>query len=83
MGNLEAADSAAADNLEKAEAYFKRAIDIRVAGGDIANSLLANSYLCMSRVHFLKKDYAEALTLLAQSEALLYRISDADAHFMA
>lgn len=37
----------------------------------------------MSRVHFLKKDYDEAFTMLAQSEALLYRISGADAHFMA
>jgi len=83
MGNLEAADSAAADNLEKATSYFERAIAIRFAGGDTANSLLANSYLCMSRVYFSKKEYEDALTMLGQSEALFYRLSGADAHFMA
>jgi hypothetical protein len=31
----------------------------------------------------LKKEYEEALTMLGQSEALFYRISGADAHFMA
>jgi tetratricopeptide (TPR) repeat protein len=83
MGNLEAADSAAADSLEKATTYFESAISIRVAHDDTANSLLANSYLCMSRVYFLKKEYEEALTILGRSEALFYRLSGADAHFMA
>jgi hypothetical protein len=83
MGNLEAADSSAADNLENAANYFQRAIAIRIAGGDTANSLLANSYLCMSRVHFLKQEYDDALALLSKSEALFYRISGADAHFLA
>ncbi|KAN0114720.1 hypothetical protein V8E51_004264 [Hyaloscypha variabilis] len=82
MGNIEAADSIAADSLEKATTYLERAISIRVAHGDTANSLLANSYLCMSRVYFLK-EYEEALTILGRSEALFYRISGADAHFMA
>jgi tetratricopeptide (TPR) repeat protein len=83
MGNLEFADTVAADNLEKATDYFNRAIAIRVTHGDTANSLLANSYLCMSRVYFLGKEYDKALAMLGQSEALYYRISGADAHFMA
>lgn len=83
MGNLEAADSAAADNLEKATDYFNRAIAIRVEHGDTANSLLALSYLCMSRVYFLGKEFEKALTMLNQSESLFYRDQGADAHFMA
>jgi hypothetical protein len=83
MGFLESAVSVAADNLEKVTDYFDRAITIRVAHGDTANSLLANSYLCMSRVHFLGKEYDKALAMLGQSKALYYRIAGADAHFMA
>jgi hypothetical protein len=83
MGNLESADTYSANNLEKATEYFNRAIAIRIAHGDTANSLLANSYLCMSRVHFLAGDYEKSSTLLGQSEALYYRISGADAHFFA
>ena len=79
MGNLEAAS----DNLDDAMDYFKRAIAIRIDAGDMAASLLANSYLCMSRVHFLRGEYADAFNLLAQSEALFFRTAGADAHFMA
>jgi hypothetical protein len=83
MGILESADIVAENNLEKATDYFDRAITIRVAHGDKAKNLLANSYLCMSRVYFLANDYDESLAMLGQSEALYYRISGADAHFFA
>jgi hypothetical protein len=82
MGNLESADTTA-DNLEKAMEYFERAIAIRLEGGDAAASLLANSYLCISRVYYLRKEYKTAQDMVAQSEALFFRISGADAHFMA
>jgi hypothetical protein len=83
MGNLESTDTVAVDNLKRATDYFNRAITIRVAHGDTANSLLANSYLCMSQVPFLAGDYEKSLVILGQSEALYYRISGADAHFFA
>lgn len=83
MGNLESTDTIAVNNVEKATDYFNRAIAIRVAHGDAANSLLANSYLCMSRVPFLAGDYEKSSAILGQSEALYYRISGADAHFFA
>jgi hypothetical protein len=83
MGNLESADTTAPDNLEKAMEYFERAISIQIKGGDAAANLLANSYLCMSRVHCLRKEYRSAQDMVAQSEALFFRISSADAHFMA
>ena len=79
MGNLESAT----DNLDEAMEYFKRAIAIRVEGGDTAASLLANSYLCTSRVYFLRGEHEVAFNLLAQSEALFFRTAGADAHFMA
>jgi tetratricopeptide (TPR) repeat protein len=82
MGNLESADTAA-DNLEKAVEYFERAIAIRLEGGDGAGSVLANSYLCMSRVYYLQKEYKTAQDMVAQSEALFFRLSGADIHFMA
>ncbi len=70
-------------NLDEASAYFSRAIAIRSKAGDAAPALLANSYLCMSRVHFHKKDYDQAFAMLAQSEALYFRTSGPNAHFMA
>lgn len=79
MGNLETA----CDNIETAAEYFERAITIRTDAGDKAANVLANSYLCMSRVYYLRGDYETALTMVGQSEALLFRISGADAHFMA
>jgi tetratricopeptide (TPR) repeat protein len=82
MGNLESADSTM-DNLEKAMDYFQRAIAIRIEGGDEVASLLANSYLCMSRAYFFKKEYESALNMVAQSEALFVHTIGPDAHFMA
>ncbi|KAH7416708.1 P-loop containing nucleoside triphosphate hydrolase protein [Cadophora sp. MPI-SDFR-AT-0126] len=79
MGLLESTS----DNLSKAKEYFNQAIAIRFACGDSASSLLANSYLCMSRVHFLEKEYDQAFNMLAQSEALYVRTSGANAHFMS
>jgi tetratricopeptide (TPR) repeat protein len=79
MGNLEAAS----DSLDEAMDYFNRAIAIRIEAGDMAASLLANSYLCLSRVHFLQGRYEEAFKMLAESEALFFRTTGADAHFMA
>jgi tetratricopeptide (TPR) repeat protein len=79
MGNLEAAS----ENLDLSLEYFKRAIAIRIDSGDVAASLLANSYLCMARVHYLRREYDEAFNLLGQSEALFFRTAGADAHFMA
>lgn len=83
MGNLESASK----NFDEAMEYFKRAIAIRVEGGnvrdDTAAILLAVSYLCVSRVHFLKEDYETALNMCAQSEALFFRTSGANAQFMA
>ena len=79
MGNLESAT----DNFDKAIEYFERAIAIRIGGGDRAASPLAHSYLCKSRVYYLRKEYDLASDMLARSEALFFRISGADAHFMA
>jgi len=79
MGNLEST----CDNLDTAMDYFKRSIAIRIEAGDMAASLLANSYLCMSRVHYLRSEFDEAFNLLGQSEALFFRTAGADAHFMA
>lgn len=83
MGNLEATDWTSEDNLEKAADYLNRAITIRVTHGDTAINPLANSYLCMSRVHLLKREYEKAIAILGQSEALFFRIHGADSHFMA
>jgi len=79
MGNLEFAS----DNLITAMDYFKQAISIGLDAGDSAASLLANSYLCQSRVHFLWAEYEIVYNLLAQSEALFVRTTGANAHFMA
>jgi len=49
----------------------------------MAANLLANSYLCMSRVYFQCSKYQEAFELLGKSEALFFRSAGADAHFMA
>ena len=83
MGNLESADLTVNDSPEKAMNYFERAIAIRIEGGDAAASLLANSYLCMSRVYFLEKEYKAAENMLDRSEALFSRTSGAGANFMA
>ena len=83
MGNLEANDSTTLDNLERAIEYFDRAVTIRIAHGDTAISLLANSYLCMSRVYHLRREYEEALAMLSQSEALFCRICGADGYIMS
>lgn len=83
MGNLETADSIATENLDKAMEYFNRAIAIRIEGGDEAATLLANSYLCLSRVYFLRKDYSGARKKVSEAEALFFRTSGGEAHFMA
>jgi len=82
MGNLESAYFPGNDTLDLAMDYFKRAIKLREGAGDIASSLLANSYLCMSRVHYLRAQYEDAFNLLAQSEALYVRTAGANTHFM-
>jgi tetratricopeptide (TPR) repeat protein len=83
MGNIESASN----NFDEAMEYFKRAIAIRVDDvnnkDDTAAILLAVSYLCVSRVHFLKEDYETSLNMCAQSEALFFRTSGANAQFMA
>lgn len=83
MGNLESAVFPANENLDEAMAYFKRAVDIRVRAGNHASTLLANSYLCQSRVYYLKGEYQNALAPIADSEALFRRTVGSDAHFMA
>lgn len=79
MGNIETIS----DNLSEATEYFKRAISIRINGGDAASNLLATSYLCMSRVHYLQLEYDEAFNMLAQAEALFFRTSGGNAPLMA
>src|SRR6266536_852663 len=79
MGILESTS----DNLVEAMDYLKRAVAIRTEAGDAAAALLANSYLCMSRVHYLWGEYETAFNVLGQSEALFFRTAGADAHFMA
>jgi len=79
MGNLESAS----DNLEEAIEYFQKAIAIRINAGDVAASLLANSYLCLSRVHYLRGEYDRSWSILGESEALYFRTVGAEAHFMA
>ena len=83
MGNLEWADSTAPDHLEKASRFFERAIAIRIQGGDVAASLLANTYLCMSRVYFSRKEYTPAKQKLLEAQALFSRTASADENFMA
>lgn len=67
--------------------YFNRAINIRVDErnnkNDTAALMVAVSYLCVGRVHYLKEDYEKAMNLVAQSEALFFRLSGATAQFMA
>jgi tetratricopeptide (TPR) repeat protein len=79
MGNLESATG----NVDEAMEYFDKAISIRLAAGDAAASLLANSYLCLSRAHILRSEYENAFNLVAVSESLFFRIAGADSHFMA
>jgi hypothetical protein len=78
MGNVETAT----DNFEEAMNFYKRSLHIRLAAGDEAASLIANSYLCIARVHYLKQEFDLATSVLSQSEALYFRTAGADAHFM-
>jgi hypothetical protein len=79
MGQLESATQ----NPEKAMEYLMKAIDIRIDAGDTAASLLANSYLCLSRAYIIQGKHQAAFNSLAQSEALYFRTAGADAHFMS
>jgi hypothetical protein len=79
MGNLEYA----VDNLPEAMDYYNQAIEIRIRAGDAAANLLAISYLCLSRVYFLQKEYDTAFKILGKSEALFVRTAGAAAPFMA
>ncbi|PVH79051.1 TPR-like protein [Cadophora sp. DSE1049] len=79
MGHLETTS----ENLVEATDYLQRAIEIRLAGGDAASNLLAISYLCLGRVHFLQEEYEKAFDIVAQSEALFFRTSGANAPLMA
>jgi tetratricopeptide (TPR) repeat protein len=69
MGNLESA----CGNFEKGMEFFQRAISIRKASGDEAASLLANSYLSLARLHFLRREYDLAFNVVAKSEGLISR----------
>lgn len=79
MGLLECAS----ENLLKAEELFKQAIEIRILAGDSASSLLASSYLYLSRVYLNMKEYKLALSTLGNAEVLYLKISGPDAPFMA
>jgi hypothetical protein len=79
MGNVESA----CDNLDEALEYLNRAASLRLAAGDTAASLLATTYLCIARAHFLKGDFAKAHKITAESEALFVRTSGTDNHFFA
>jgi hypothetical protein len=79
MGNLEST----CDNLDEAMDYFNRAVELRLAAGDAAAGLLATTYICVARVHFLKGEYDEAFKISAKSEALFVRTAGADNHFLA
>jgi tetratricopeptide (TPR) repeat protein len=79
MGNLELASN----NYDESIDYLNKAIAIRIDKGDVAGTLLANSYLCLARAYLYKKDYEKAFTILGQSEALFFRTGGPDTHFMA
>lgn len=63
--------------------YFQRAVAIRKQSGDQATSLIATSYLCMSRVYFLKKEYQTAIKMVADSESLFIRTIGPNSPFLA
>ena len=79
MGNLEAT----CDNLVEASEYLEHAIAIRTAAGDPHTTLLANSYLCFSRVYSARGDWPKAFQLVGQAEALFSRTVGDGAPFMA
>jgi hypothetical protein len=71
------------ENLTKATEYFEHAIAIRTAAGNPAASLLANSYLGLSRVYFASGESEKAFQLVGKSEALISRTTGDTAPFMA
>lgn len=79
MGNMEFATN----NLPEAMHFYRRSLQIRLAAGDEAASLIALSYLCIARVHLFWSEYDKALSVLNQSEALYLRTVGAGAHLMA
>lgn len=79
MGNLESA----CENLKEALEYFNRALDIRTRVGDSAASLLAITYICIARAHYLKGEYSQAIKLTDRSEALFVRSAGPKHHFLA
>jgi hypothetical protein len=79
MGNLESA----CDNLDEAMEYFNRAVALRLAAGDIAAGLLAITYICIARVHYLKQMYEESYKMTAQSEALFVRTAGENNNWLA
>ena len=79
MGNLESA----CDNLDEAMEYFNRAVALRLAAGDIAAGLLAITYICIARVHYLKRMYEEAYKMTAKSEALFVRTAGENNNWLA
>lgn len=79
MGNLETG----CGRYQEAMEYFTRAIEIRVALGDIAAGQLALTYLCIARLYYFEGKYGESMKTLALSEAMFVRTSGAETHFMA
>lgn len=79
MGNLEAAMG----HYDEALAYYKRAVDIRLAIGDRAALLLGTTYLGIGRCHAYYKNFAEARRFYGQAEQLFVRTVGADKYFMA
>ena len=71
------------DNLGEASEYLEHAIAIRTAAGDPHTTLLANSYLCFSRVYSARGDWPKAFQLVGQAEALFSRTVGDGAPFMA
>jgi len=79
MGNLESATG----NLDDAMKFFEKEIAVRIDAGDAAATLLANSYLCLSRVYHLKREYEQSFKILAEAEALFFRTSASNDYFLS
>ena len=79
MGNLETS----AGDYDKAMEYFNRAVEIRLAQGEMAANQLALLYLCIGRVHTQRKDFEKALKMFSQAENLFVRTLGAEKHYMA
>lgn len=79
MGNLEDASG----NQSEALRYYAQAIEIREKCGDQASSLLATTYLCLSRVYYARENYDVAFNILGKSESLFVKTIGQAGHLMA